>query len=66
MEIDRIVRVDMTTGDIREERAPAHLRYLGGRALGARLHWFGAAPITHRLAPGAEAPAAAARSTLAA
>ncbi len=37
MDIERIIRVDMTTGDIREERAPARLRYLGGRALGAAL-----------------------------
>jgi uroporphyrin-III C-methyltransferase/precorrin-2 dehydrogenase/sirohydrochlorin ferrochelatase len=61
-----------TLGELPERAAAAGIRspallILGEvAALGARLHWFGAAPITHRLAPGAEAPAAAARSTLAA
>ncbi|MCC7363897.1 MAG: aldehyde ferredoxin oxidoreductase [Dehalococcoidia bacterium] len=37
MEIDRIVRVDMTTGAITEETAPAPYRFLGGRALTSRM-----------------------------
>mgnify|MGYP000017648190 FL=1 len=49
MEIDRIVRVDMTTGDITEERAPERLRYLGGRALGATLLLEETDPTIHPL-----------------
>ncbi len=37
MELDRIVRVDMTSQTITEERAPAAYRFLGGRALGAQM-----------------------------
>ena len=37
MELDRIVRVDMTTRSVTEGRAPAHYRLLGGRALTARM-----------------------------
>lgn len=37
MEIDRVVRVDMTAKTITEERAPAKYRLLGGRALTARM-----------------------------
>lgn len=61
-----------TLGELPERAAAAGIRspallILGEvAALGARLHWFGAAPITHRLAPGAEAPAATAKTTLAA
>lgn len=49
MESERIIRVDMTTGDIREERAPANLRYLGGRALGAALLLEETDPTIHPL-----------------
>ncbi len=49
MDIERIIRVDMTTGDIREERAPARLRYLGGRALGAALLLEETDPTIHPL-----------------
>ncbi|GIX39839.1 MAG: hypothetical protein KatS3mg128_0888 [Silanimonas sp.] len=61
-----------TLGELPERAAAASLRspallILGEvAALGARLHWFGAAPITHRLTPGAEAPATAAQTMLAA
>jgi len=37
MDLERIVRVDMTTGAISEETSPARYRYLGGRALGATM-----------------------------
>jgi aldehyde:ferredoxin oxidoreductase len=37
MDLDRIVRVDMTSGTITEERPPAATALLGGRALGARM-----------------------------
>jgi aldehyde:ferredoxin oxidoreductase len=37
MEPDRILRVDMTSGAITEERAPDAYAFLGGRALGARM-----------------------------
>lgn len=37
MQIDRIIRVDMTTGAITEERAGADLAFLGGRALTAHM-----------------------------
>jgi aldehyde:ferredoxin oxidoreductase len=37
MDPDRILRIDMTTGAISEEPAPEHYRFLGGRALGARM-----------------------------
>ncbi len=37
MAIDRIIRVDMTTGDVTEERAPEAYALLGGRALTSRM-----------------------------
>jgi aldehyde:ferredoxin oxidoreductase len=37
MAIDRIIRVDMTTGDVTEERAPEAYARLGGRALTSRM-----------------------------
>ncbi len=37
MDPDRILRVDMTTGAIFTETAPAKYRFLGGRALGAQM-----------------------------
>lgn len=37
MAIDRIIRVDMTTGAVSEERAPGRYALLGGRALTARM-----------------------------
>ena len=37
MAIDRIIRVDMTTGDVTEERAPEAYALLGGRSLTSRM-----------------------------
>ncbi len=37
MDPDRIIRIDMTSGVIREETAPERYRFLGGRALGAQM-----------------------------
>ena len=37
MAIDRIIRVDMTTGDVTDERAPEAYARLGGRALTSRM-----------------------------
>ncbi len=37
MAIDRIIRVDMTTGDVTEEQAPEAYALLGGRALTSRM-----------------------------
>ncbi len=37
MAIDRIIRVDMTTGDVSEARAPEAYALLGGRALTSRM-----------------------------
>lgn len=37
MAIDRIIRVDMTTGDVTEESAPEAYALLGGRALTSRM-----------------------------
>ena len=37
MAIDRIIRVDMTTGEVTEERAPEVYARLGGRALTSRM-----------------------------
>ena len=37
MQIDRIIRVDMTTKTISEETSPARYALLGGRALGATM-----------------------------
>ncbi len=37
MAIDRIIRVDMSTGDVTEERAPEAYALLGGRALTSRM-----------------------------
>ncbi|WP_322794961.1 aldehyde ferredoxin oxidoreductase C-terminal domain-containing protein [Tepidiforma sp.] len=49
MELDRIVRVDMTTGTISETPAPESLRLLGGRALGASLLLQETDPAIHPL-----------------
>jgi aldehyde:ferredoxin oxidoreductase len=53
MELDRIIRVDMTSGRISEETSPARYRFLGGRALGAQMLLDETDARVHPLAPAA-------------
>lgn len=53
MKLDRIVRVDMTTGTITEETAPAKYDLLGGRALTAQMLLDETDARVHPLAPAA-------------
>lgn len=54
MEIDRILRVDMSAGTITEERAPETYRMLGGRALTARMLLDETDARVHPLSPEAK------------
>jgi aldehyde:ferredoxin oxidoreductase len=54
MQIDRILRVDMTEGTISEERAPDRYRMLGGRALTAQLLLDETDARVHPLSEGAK------------
>ena len=54
MDPDRVIRVDLSTHTITEERAPERYRFLGGRALGAQMLLDETDPRVHPLSPEAK------------
>jgi aldehyde:ferredoxin oxidoreductase len=50
--VGKILRVDLTTGQITEEPSSRYLpKYIGGRGLGARIYWDEIMPETEPLSP---------------